>query len=99
MRKGSNRACRGRGAAGQVRFGLRWSEAVTGRMARLAIGSPCTGLRSDQASGKDVAALTSMPLMKIAATKVEIDRTASELIECLLIRLLRRNIAPRITHY
>ncbi len=58
-------------------------EAVSGRMARLAIGSPCTGPGSDQAIGNDVAALTSMPLMKIAATNVENERKASAVIWCL----------------
>jgi len=40
--------------------------------------------RSDQTSGNDVAALTSMPLMKIAATNVDNVRNASAVMVFLL---------------
>jgi hypothetical protein len=45
-----------------------------------------------------VAALTSMPLMKIAATNVENERKASAVISCLPWRLLRRTICVADRH-
>jgi len=51
--------------------------------------SPGTDQSLVQASGNEVAALTSMPLMKMAATNVENVRKASPVIDCLLLRHAR----------